>query len=77
MHSDKHHAFRRIKKIVPFFQMTDLETKLSKELPPEATVIACRFPFPHWKEITTIGDGVDAVWVYMPQQPQSSQSAIR
>ena len=75
MHSDKHYAFRRIKKML-FFQMTDLETKLSKELPPEATVIACRFPFPQWKEITTIGDGVDAVWVYMPhQQPHSSQAA--
>ena len=48
--------------------MTDLETKLSEELPPEATVIACRFPFPQWQEITTIGSGVDAVWVYQPNR---------
>ena len=48
--------------------MNDLENKLSQEIKPECTVVACRFPFPNWKEIATIGEGVDSVWVYKPGQ---------
>ena len=54
--------------ICPPFQMNDLENKLSQEIKPECTVVACRFPFPNWKEIATIGEGVDSVWVYKPGQ---------
>jgi hypothetical protein len=46
--------------------MAELETKLGKEMKPECTVIACRFPFPKWNEIATIGDGIDSVWIYKP-----------
>ena len=48
--------------------MSDLEAKLEKEMNPKCTVIACRFRFPNWVEIATIGEGIDAVWVYKPRQ---------
>ena len=53
--------------IYRYFQMQDLELKLSNEMKPDCTVVACRFPFPKWKEIATIGEGVDCVWIYKPK----------
>ena len=50
-----------------FFQMKDLEHKLNKEMKPNCTVVACRFQFPQWKEVATIGEGVDSVWIYKPK----------
>ena len=46
--------------------MPDLEVKLAKEMtnPSTTTIIACRFPFPTWREIAIIGQGIDTVWVY-------------
>ena len=49
------------------FQMEDLEHKLNKEMKPDCTVVACRFQFPQWKEVATIGEGVDSVWIYKPK----------
>ena len=46
--------------------MADLEIKLSREIKADCTVIACRFPFPNWKETAAIGEGIDTVWVYKP-----------
>ena len=51
-----------------FFQMTDLESKLDAEVKSSCTVIACRFPFPNWKEMAIVGNGIDTVWVYKPNQ---------
>ncbi|KAG0725767.1 Protein N-lysine methyltransferase FAM173B [Chionoecetes opilio] len=56
--------------------MPDLESKLSQELTPDGLVIACRFPLPSWKPVATIGQGIDAVWVYhRPRQDQMPLTA--
>uniref|UniRef100_A0A8C5PBI4 polo kinase n=1 Tax=Leptobrachium leishanense TaxID=445787 RepID=A0A8C5PBI4_9ANUR len=39
--------------------METLEQKLSAELPDDAWVITCRFPFPHWQPNRTEGSGLD------------------
>ncbi|XP_012536226.1 ATP synthase subunit C lysine N-methyltransferase [Monomorium pharaonis] len=44
--------------------MDDIEKKFSNELHKDSLVIACRFPLPNTHPITTIGHGVDTVWVY-------------
>ncbi|XP_077165945.1 ATP synthase subunit C lysine N-methyltransferase isoform X2 [Paroedura picta] len=44
--------------------MLQLEDKLGKELRPEAKVVVCRFPFPHWKPSHSTGEGIDTVWGY-------------
>ncbi|KAK0148548.1 Protein N-lysine methyltransferase FAM173B [Merluccius polli] len=44
--------------------MDQLELKLSNELQSTAKVVACRFPFPNWVPDHTVGEGIDAVWVY-------------
>ncbi|XP_076054665.1 ATP synthase subunit C lysine N-methyltransferase isoform X2 [Oratosquilla oratoria] len=44
--------------------MVDLEAKLDKELSEGGHIVACRFPLPSWKPVTTIGEGIDSVWVY-------------
>ncbi|KAL7846737.1 hypothetical protein SRHO_G00217170 [Serrasalmus rhombeus] len=44
--------------------MQDLEEKLLKELPGDARVVVCRFPFPHWPHSCTTGTGLDQVWAY-------------
>lgn len=44
--------------------MADLEEKLLKELPANARVVVCRFPFPHWPHSCTSGSGLDQVWAY-------------
>ncbi|ROL48258.1 Protein FAM173B [Anabarilius grahami] len=41
-----------------------LEEKLLKELPEDARVIVCRFPFPHWPHSCTAGSGLNQVWAY-------------
>uniref|UniRef100_A0A672SR54 Uncharacterized protein n=1 Tax=Sinocyclocheilus grahami TaxID=75366 RepID=A0A672SR54_SINGR len=38
--------------------------ELLKELPEDARVIVCRFPFPHWPHSCTAGSGLNQVWVY-------------
>lgn len=44
-----------------------LEPKLG-ELKQDAHLLACRFPLPaetqHFEQIATVGEGIDAVWVY-------------
>ncbi|XP_072514816.1 ATP synthase subunit C lysine N-methyltransferase-like isoform X1 [Salminus brasiliensis] len=47
-----------------FWKMQDLEDKLLKELPGDARVVVCRFPFPQWPHSCTRGDGLDQVWAY-------------
>ncbi|KAE8636269.1 hypothetical protein XENTR_v10002914 [Xenopus tropicalis] len=44
--------------------METLEKKLSAELPDDARVIVCRFPFPHWPHTCTEGASLDQVWAY-------------
>ncbi|XP_075445673.1 ATP synthase subunit C lysine N-methyltransferase-like isoform X3 [Ascaphus truei] len=44
--------------------METLEEKLSAELPDDARIIVCRFPFPHWSPTCTEGFGLDQVWAY-------------
>ena len=44
--------------------MSELETKLEKELEPGSLVVACRFKFPTWTPDQEIGAGVDTVWTY-------------
>uniref|UniRef100_A0A803U1V4 Uncharacterized protein n=1 Tax=Anolis carolinensis TaxID=28377 RepID=A0A803U1V4_ANOCA len=43
------------------------EKKLGEELPLDARIIACRFPFPHWKPTHNFGEGIDTVWAYDSQ----------
>lgn len=45
-------------------QMPQLEKKLGDELLQDARVIACRFPFPHWRPNHSFGEGIDTVWAY-------------
>ncbi|XP_013920404.1 PREDICTED: protein FAM173B [Thamnophis sirtalis] len=45
-------------------QMLQLEKKLGDELLEDARVIACRFPFPHWRPNHSFGEGIDTVWAY-------------
>ncbi|KAM4808331.1 ATP synthase subunit C lysine N-methyltransferase-like [Rhinophrynus dorsalis] len=45
-------------------KMETLQKKLSEELPNDARVIACRFPFPHWPPTCSVGTGLDQVWAY-------------
>ena len=44
--------------------MSELESKLERELAPGSLVVACRFKFPHWVPDKEIGTGVDTVWTY-------------
>jgi len=44
--------------------MSQLESKLEKELVKGSVVVACRFKFPTWKPVQEIGVGVDTVWKY-------------
>ncbi|XP_007427615.1 protein FAM173B [Python bivittatus] len=44
--------------------MLQLEKKLGDELQQDARVIACRFPFPHWRPNHSFGEGIDTVWAY-------------
>lgn len=44
--------------------MPKLGEKLASELRPGTCVVACRFYFPGWRPIQTVGDGIDRVWVY-------------
>ncbi|XP_071498692.1 ATP synthase subunit C lysine N-methyltransferase-like [Diadema antillarum] len=44
--------------------MNALEEKISQEMKPTASVVACRFPVPNWEPLTSKGEGVDEVWLY-------------
>ncbi|XP_066567507.1 ATP synthase subunit C lysine N-methyltransferase isoform X1 [Amia ocellicauda] len=44
--------------------MDVLEEKLLLELPDDARVIACRFPFARWPATCSEGSGLDQVWAY-------------
>ncbi|RUS78348.1 hypothetical protein EGW08_013899 [Elysia chlorotica] len=44
--------------------MPPLEVKLGQELKPGTNIVACRFPLPSWSPVTTLGEGVDTVWLY-------------
>ncbi|XP_033009999.1 ATP synthase subunit C lysine N-methyltransferase isoform X2 [Lacerta agilis] len=50
--------------ISDLWKMLQLEKKLGEELAVDARVIACRFPFPHWRPNHSFGEGIDAVWAY-------------
>ncbi|XP_043919738.1 ATP synthase subunit C lysine N-methyltransferase-like isoform X1 [Protopterus annectens] len=41
-----------------------LEKKLKDELPDDARIIVCRFPFTHWPATCSEGSGLDQVWAY-------------
>ncbi|XP_011497392.1 PREDICTED: protein FAM173B [Ceratosolen solmsi marchali] len=42
----------------------DLIAKFQSELKPNCSIIVCRFPLQNYKPISTIGEGLDTVWVY-------------
>ncbi|XP_028313056.1 protein N-lysine methyltransferase FAM173A isoform X1 [Gouania willdenowi] len=44
--------------------MEVLEEKLLQELPDDAHVIACRFPFPNWPPQASEGSGLDETFAY-------------
>uniref|UniRef100_A0A8C6UTA1 Uncharacterized protein n=1 Tax=Neogobius melanostomus TaxID=47308 RepID=A0A8C6UTA1_9GOBI len=44
--------------------MEVLGDKLLKELPDDAFVVACRFPFPRWPPQSSLGSGLDQTWAY-------------
>lgn len=44
--------------------MEVLGRKLEQELAHDARVIACRFPFPHWRASASEGQGLDQAWAY-------------
>lgn len=44
--------------------MEELGEKLLKELPDDARVIACRFPFPDWPLQSSVGSGLDQTFAY-------------
>ncbi|KAK9522873.1 hypothetical protein VZT92_019312 [Zoarces viviparus] len=44
--------------------MEVLGEKLLKELPDDARVIACRFPFPDWPQKSSFGSGLDQTFSY-------------
>ncbi|XP_023154881.1 ATP synthase subunit C lysine N-methyltransferase isoform X1 [Amphiprion ocellaris] len=44
--------------------MSVLGEKLLKELPDDARVIACRFPFPDWPQQSSAGSGLDQTFAY-------------
>lgn len=44
--------------------MEELEKRFEEEVSNEACIIACRFPLPNWEPFTTLGSGIDTVWVY-------------
>lgn len=44
--------------------MALLGEKLLKELPDDARVIACRFPFPNWPQQSSEGSGLDKTFAY-------------
>ncbi|KAL0979291.1 hypothetical protein UPYG_G00183270 [Umbra pygmaea] len=44
--------------------MEVLGEKLLRELPVDAHVIACRFPFPDWPHQASEGGGLDQAWAY-------------
>ena len=44
--------------------MKDLSVKLNKEIKQDTTIVTCRFPINDHKEIYSLEDGVDSVWVY-------------
>ena len=46
--------------------MPQLEKKLAADLSDGSKVVACRFPFPTWKAVDVVGEGIDSVWVYKP-----------
>ncbi|XP_063156261.1 ATP synthase subunit C lysine N-methyltransferase isoform X2 [Candoia aspera] len=66
----RYHAWREgVHQDVNFYisdlwKMLQLEKKLGDELQPDARVIACRFPFPHWSPNHSFGEGIDTVWAY-------------
>ncbi|XP_074525659.1 adenine nucleotide translocase lysine N-methyltransferase [Halichoeres trimaculatus] len=41
-----------------------LGEKLLKELPDDARVISCRFPFPDWPQQLSVGSGLDQTFAY-------------
>ncbi|KAM9360113.1 ATP synthase subunit C lysine N-methyltransferase isoform 1-T1 [Symphorus nematophorus] len=44
--------------------MEVLGEKLLEELPDDALVIACRFPFPNWPQQSSVGSGLDETFAY-------------
>ncbi|XP_070761156.1 adenine nucleotide translocase lysine N-methyltransferase [Enoplosus armatus] len=41
-----------------------LGEKLLKELPDDARIISCRFPFPNWPQQLSVGSGLDQTFAY-------------
>ncbi|XP_071750901.1 ATP synthase subunit C lysine N-methyltransferase [Centroberyx gerrardi] len=57
--------------------MEVLGEKLLKELPDDARVVACRFPFPHWPHQSSVGSGLDQTWAYDISTVRSSLGNVK
>lgn len=44
--------------------MEQLQKKFNDEVKDDARIVACRFQLPDWEPVTTIGSGIDTVWLY-------------
>jgi len=50
--------------------MNSLEKKFTEEVRNDSRVFVSRFPLPNWEPMGQIGEGLDAVWVYVhPNSP--------
>ncbi|XP_794078.3 ATP synthase subunit C lysine N-methyltransferase [Strongylocentrotus purpuratus] len=57
--------------------MAALETKISSEMKPNASVVACRFPIPNWEPHLCEGAGVDEVWLYKASNNPHNGTDVR
>lgn len=57
--------------------MAALETKISSEMKPNASVVACRFPIPNWEPYLCEGAGVDEVWLYRASNNPQNGTNVR
>lgn len=59
--------------LLSYFQMEPLLKKLAKDITDETLVITCRYQFPIMYD-RTIGEGIDAVWLYQADTIRQSSS---
>ncbi|CAK6950572.1 ATP synthase subunit C lysine N-methyltransferase [Scomber scombrus] len=67
--------FSKYNNVTAFLAPGVIETlgeKLVKELPDDASVIACRFPFSDWPHQLSAGSGLDQTWAYDMSTVRSS-----
>lgn len=53
-------------------QMEALGAKLVEELPDDARVVVCRYPFQNWQHQSSVGSGLEQTWAYDIRNVRSS-----